>query len=89
MSDCLPEARSFCRWHACESGMYVALLGSLAVLPERLQEGLMLLTKPTPMQVNAVPALIDIVKREHSKDKDSEEILLETFSTQNLELQVC
>ena len=53
------------------------------------QEGLMLLTKPTPMQVNAVPALEDIVKREHSKDKDSEETLFETFSIQNLEVQVC
>ena len=51
---------------------------------------LMLLRKPTPMQVNAVPALVgDIVKREHSKDKDSEEALFEVFSIQNLELQVC
>ena len=53
------------------------------------QEGLILLTKPTPMQVNAVPALRDIVKREHSKDKDSEEALFEVFSIENLELQVC
>ena len=53
------------------------------------QEGLMLLRKPTPMQVNAVPALGDIVKREPSKDEDSEQTLLETFSTLNLELQVC
>ena len=53
------------------------------------QEGLMLLRKPTPMQVNAVPALGDFVKREHSKDKDSEEALFEVFSIQNLELQVC
>ena len=44
------------------------------------QEGLMLLRKPTPMQVNAVPALRDIVKREHSKDKDSEEALFETLN---------
>ena len=41
------------------------------------QEGLMLLRKPIPMQVNAVPALVDFVKREHSKDKDSEEALVE------------
>ena len=54
------------------------------------QEGVMLLRKPTPMQVNAVPALVgDIVKREHSKDKDSEEALFEVFSIQNLEMQVC
>ena len=53
------------------------------------QEGVMLLRKPTPMQVNAVPALGDIVKREPSKDEDSEQTLLETFSTLNLELQVC
>ena len=51
---------------------------------------LMLLRKPTPMQVNAVPALVgDIVKREHSKDKNREEALFEVFSIQNLELQVC
>ena len=53
------------------------------------QEGLMLLTKPTPMQVNVIPALEDIVKLEHSKDKDSEEALFETFSIENLEVQVC
>ena len=54
------------------------------------QEALMPLRKPTQMQVNAVPALVgDIVKREHSKDKDSEEALFEVFSIQNLELQVC
>ena len=53
------------------------------------QEGLMLLTKPTPMQVNAVPALGVIVKREHSKDQDSEEALFEVFSIENLEVQVC
>ena len=58
-------------------------------MPFLKQEGLMLLRKPTPMQVNAVPALGDIVREEHSKDEDSEETLLETFSTQNLELQVC
>ena len=53
------------------------------------QEGLMLLTKLIPMQVNAVPALVDFVKREHSKDKNREEALFEVFSIQNLELQVC
>ena len=56
------------------------------------QEGLMLQRKPTPMQVNAVPVLLDInvnVNRKHSKDKDSEEALFETFSIQNLEVQVC
>ena len=53
------------------------------------QEELMLLTKPIPMQVNDVPALGDIVKREQSKDKDSEEVLFEVFSIQNLEVQVC
>ena len=53
------------------------------------QEALMLLRKPTPMQVNAVPGLVDFVKRKHSKDKDSEEALFETFGIQNLELQVC
>ena len=53
------------------------------------QEGLMPLTKPIPMQVNAVPALGDFVKREHSKDKNSEEALFEVFSIENLELQVC
>ena len=53
------------------------------------QEGLMLLRKPIPMQVNAVPALVDFVKRERSKDKDREEALFETFSIENLELQVC
>ena len=52
------------------------------------QEGLMLLRKPTPMQVNAVPALVDFVKREHSKDKNREEALFEVFSIQNLEVQV-
>ena len=58
-------------------------------MPFLKQEELMLLTKPTPMQVNAVPALGDFVKREHSKDKNREEALFEVFSIQNLELQVC
>ena len=44
------------------------------------QEGLMLLTKLIPMQVNAVPALVDFVKREHSKDKNREEALFETLN---------